>query len=257
MTDARRQTPDARTRQGGSAPFHAARKLGSSRTGFLGAGQFGRKALGQTREHPLHMLQFGNYWRHNFLVGHSQKYGHEQVGLQFRSRTQRDVYEAAELSIAEPAASLGDIRCNGHRGTPTLRDQPESLRWGKVLCDAVDAVDDHPTPLPDMELPKVLHPPLLPTNVSERNALVSPYGRSHTSGTSYNASGVWRLAYGALAPLRAPNRSGTCHRASGRWRLTGVFVRFEGSACPSTANASGVWRLASGVSSSTDAAYLR
>ena len=258
MTDARRQTPDARTRQGGSAPFHAVRKLGSSRTGFLGAGRFGRKAPRQTREHSLDVLQFGNYWRHSFLVGQTQKYGHQQVGLQFTSGTQGDVDEAAELSIPEPAASLGDIRCDRQRGTSTLRYEPESLGLGKVVGDAVDAVDNHPTSLPDLELPKVLHTPLLPTNVPQRNALVSRCGTSHTSGTSYNASGVWRLAYGALIPLRAPSRSGTCHRASGRWRLTpGVFVRFEGSPCPSTANAPGVWRLASGVSSSTDAAYLR
>jgi hypothetical protein len=223
MKDARRQTPDAKGLRNGERVRHPdprADAKGIGKVGHLGRLGLLCKAASQTGEHSLDVLQLANDRRHVVLVGHPQEHGHKQVGLQLRSRTQCDIDETSELSIAEPATSFGDIRSDRHRRPPALRNKSESLRCRKLFGDRVDALDDDTTSLPDFEFPKVLHTPLVSGKRSRRNVRDTP-----------RASGVMRLASSVSYPSLNANPS-------------------------ATPPAAGVWRLASGVSSYDPAANL-
>ena len=210
--DARRQTPDAKWFRSGG-PVRYPGKIGTG--GHLERFWWFSEAASQTGKHSLHVLQLVNNRRHGLLVGHPQEHGHMQVGLQLRSRTQCDVDKPCGLSVAEAAASLGDVRCDRDRRPAALRDETESFRLREPFSDPIDAVDDNTTSLPNLELPKVLHPPLVSGKRARWNALASSI-----------ASGVWGLA-------------------------SGVFSRPETFHLPQSFLALGVWRVASGVSSAS------
>ena len=233
MRDARRQTPDAKGCRNGEQLRHPG-QIGWSRH-LERFGLFG-KATSQAGEHSLDVLQLANDRRHIVLVGHPQEHGHKQVGFQLRSRTQCDIDKPAELAISEAAASLGNVGCDRHRCPPTLRNKSESFRLGEPFGDSVDAINDNTTSLPDLELPKVLHPPLVPEKRSRRNAPDTPSG-----------SGVWRLAYGISVQSAIANLSLTSE-GSGVWRLaSGVSYRSLILNQSLMSCAAGGWRLASGV----------
>ena len=282
MKDARRQTPDAKWPRNGERVQHPG-QIGWRR--HLGGFGLLSKAASQTGEHSLDVLQLANDWRHIVLVGHPQEHGHEQVGLQLRSRTQCDIDKPAELAISEAAASLGNVGCDRHRCPPTLRNKSESFRLGEPFGDSVDAIDDNTTSLPDLELPKVLHPPLVPEKRSRRNVPDTPRGsgvchlsvfdylsaKSLAVGVWRLASGVWRLVSGVWRPswvakvsvtsgavgvwrlasgVSYPSRNAKLSGAVGVWRLaSGVSYPSRNAKLSATSGAFGVWRLASGVSS--------
>jgi hypothetical protein len=194
MRDARRQTPDAKgCRSGGPVQYPGQTGDAEGQLGRLG---LFRQAAGETREHSLHMLQLLEYRGNSLFGGHAQEGCHEQVGLQFACGTQSDIDETAKLSIPEATASFGDVRCDRHRRPPTLRYKTKSFRFREPFSDPVYALDDDPTSLPNLELSKVLHAPLVPEKRSSRNL----------SDTSY-ASGVWRLASGVSSYDPAANAS--------------------------------------------------
>ena len=228
MKDARRQTPDAKGLRNGERVRHPG-QLGWSRH----LGRFGfSKAASQTGEHSLDVLQLTNDRRHIVLVGHPQEHGHKQVGLQLRSRTQCDIDKPAELAISEAAASLGDVGCDRHRRPPTLRDEPESLGSRKRVGYPIDPMDNHATSLPDLELPKVLHPPLVPLIPVEGNTLWS--------------------GDGSLSVIANPSAN---YRRSSVLLPASSVSPLSGFADPSaTPQPSGVWRLASSVPSPTSTA---
>jgi hypothetical protein len=254
MRDARRQTLDAKGVRIGEQVRYP-EQMGDVERNLERSGLF-REAPGKACEHSLHVLQLGSYRRNSLFVGHAQEDGDEQMRFQFRSRTQCDVDKPAELSIAEPAASLGDIRCDRDRRPPTLRNEPEQFRLGELFGDPVDAFDDDTTSLPNLEFPKVLHPPHIsgkrwkwnaPAN---RNTFgVSNQPRFANLADPTDAFGVWRLASGVFS------RPGTFHPpqsslAFGVWRLaSGVPLSPGGVHPPQTPLGSGVSRLASSVPS--------
>ena len=217
--DARRQTPDAKglgCRERARYPDPRA----DSRRQTPDAKAIGRVALGrlglfseapsQAREHSLHMLQLRDYRRNSLLVGHAQEGCDKQVRLQFARGSQSDIDKTSELSIAEPATSFGDVRSDRHRRPPTLRNEPESLRCRKLLCDPVDAMDNNTTCLPNFEFPEVLHSPLVQERRSRRNVPDNPRAsgvscpslNANRSATS-SAVGVWRLASGVSSKALA------------------------------------------------------
>ena len=140
MRDARRQTPDAK---GLSRGGRVSRPPVQNRAGCPARQHsFGlfSEATSQTGEHSLHILQLRNHGLDRPFVGHPKKDGDKEMRFQLRSRTQCDVDEPAELSIAEAAASLGNVGCDRDRRPPTLRDETESLRLGEGLSYSVDAI---------------------------------------------------------------------------------------------------------------------
>ena len=195
MKDARRQTPDAKGLSGGER-VRSPRQI---RSGCLLRFGLFVEATSQADEHSLDVLPLANHRSHGLLVGHPQEHSHKQMGLQFRSGTQRDVDEASEFSIAEPAASLGDVRCYRNRRPPTLRDKAESFRLGERFGERVDTIDNDPTSLPYIEFPKVLHPPVVSPITAKGNTHRSSVfylsGTANPSTISGRA-GVWRLASG-------------------------------------------------------------
>jgi hypothetical protein len=251
MRDARRQTPDAKGLSLGvrvcAPPVQD--KVGMPRPSH-GFGLFS-EATSKTGEHSLHMLQLRDHGLDRLFVGHPEKDGDEQMRLQLRSGTQCDVDETAELSIAEAAASLGDVGCDRDRRPPTLRNETESLRLREGLSYSVDAINDNTTSLPNPEFPKVLHPSLVQLMRERRNTYRSDVCRiqpvRRVSRAWRLASGVWRLR----SPLdRQPVRP--VLRARGLASGVSHLPRIANPSAPS--RASGVWRLASGVSSYDPAA---
>jgi len=215
MKDARRQTPDAKGLRSGERVRHPKQSGWSRHLGHFGLLS---EAASQACEHPLYVFQLSNHRRNTVFVSHAQENRDQQMRFQFRGRTQRDVDKPGELSISEATASFGDVRCDRDRCPATLRDETKTFRPGECLSDAVDAADNDTTSLPDLELPKILHPPLVSGKRSRWNALASS-----------NASGFWRLA--SVVPPQFAIANDTPQR-------------------------SGVWRLASGVSSSDPTASL-
>lgn len=190
--DARRKTLDARNR-----PSFAARWVVSeSRLAFL------NEAASERGEHPLHLFELGNDRTNGFFGCHLQEGGDEEVRLQLSGRAEGDVYKPTELSTSETAASLGDVRCYRNRRPPTLRNEPVSLGGRKRLRDLIDPNYNHATSLPDLELPKVLHPPLVPLMPENGNTLPSsapPLSAIANPYATPQRSSVWRLASSVLA----------------------------------------------------------
>jgi len=209
--DARRKTLDARNK----SSFGARWAVSESRDAVLD------ETASQRGEHPLHLFELGNDRTNGFFGCHLQEGGDEKVRLQLSGRAEGDVYEPTELAASETAASLGDVRRYRNGGPPTLRNEPVSLGGRKRGSYLIDPVDNHSASLPDFELKKVLHPPLVQGIQVEGN---TPRASAHPpSGTANpfamsKRSSVWRLA--SSLPYPSLNSDTSLRtRAPDVWRL--------------------------------------
>jgi hypothetical protein len=114
-------------------------------------------SLNQPCEHALDFTDAGVECLLLFFRQESQVAGEQQEVFKFACRSERCVEELPKLRLTCPAATFGNVRRYGRRGTPHLASQTVTLRFRKGGRRRVDSQREGMAPLPYFQLSIVLH----------------------------------------------------------------------------------------------------